>query len=389
MTAEEPGTARVDDGGATELLRRLAPEASDAGHLVVTIYLDIDGRQYPRRSDLEAARDEVLREAKRQLDAFDGVETAAVDEALDRARRWLEDGIDRSHTRGIAVFTDSEQNFFETVTWSQPFRNASTVGPRPDLLQLAGAAARQRSMLILLVDHYHARLFRLDGAVLEPVADTIDDPPRRVDDAQGLGRGGGFQHQLDAAAERHLRRVRTMLQANLDGTDFDAVLLGGPEEVVNLFASQLPPAEAQLVAGRLSVPSGATDEEVRSGALAVADHLENERVDARDHALADAVGEDRGTLGWQGALTILNEHRAEALLIEADATIAGAECGQCGLLATDPGECPACGNELLAVDDVVPVAVAAAIAQGATVDEVPEGDLGEHRLGVIARYGPS
>jgi len=85
---------------------------------VVSVYLDVDGQRYIRPKDYEVHFDQLLRRAReRALErvpagsgARSGTHIGDVEEDLRRIERRVKGGIDRSHSRGIAVFSAAADN---------------------------------------------------------------------------------------------------------------------------------------------------------------------------------------------------------------------------------------------------------------------------------------
>ena len=81
-----------------DTVRELAT-VSGGGAPVVTCYLDVDGRRYPRRQDYEAQLDHLVRRAKERADS------SSVGADLARIEEHVRGGFDRADTRGLALFS--------------------------------------------------------------------------------------------------------------------------------------------------------------------------------------------------------------------------------------------------------------------------------------------
>jgi len=80
-------------------LQQLA--AHQGAPVVTSLYLDVDGRASPRRSDESVRLDNLCRVARRRADEVGTEARAAVDADLERIEAWLA-RFDRSSMRGVA-----------------------------------------------------------------------------------------------------------------------------------------------------------------------------------------------------------------------------------------------------------------------------------------------
>ncbi len=83
--------------------------------------------------------------------------------------------------------------------------------------------------------------------------------------------------------------------------------------------------------------------------------------------MLERVGE-RGVTGIEAVVGALNERRVEVLLLDEQFSgVAGAQCAECGLLATEGGTCPADGGEMIELEELTDAAIELAVQQSAEV----------------------
>jgi hypothetical protein len=113
------------------VLRRIASWGT--GTVATSVYLDVDGQRHPRWSDVERRADQLFRAARKQarLLAASGTE-AEVEAELAEMRTWLDRGLDRSATRGVALFSRAGKGLFGAVQLTVPVRDQVVVDPEPD-----------------------------------------------------------------------------------------------------------------------------------------------------------------------------------------------------------------------------------------------------------------
>src|SRR2546423_13111668 len=109
LTPESP------PGGAMARLSHDAvrPLASKTGGSppVVSLYLDVAGRRYVRPKDYESELDPVLRQARERANGSG----ATVAKEFERSDAHVRGGLDRSHTRGVAIFDCATAGLWEVL----------------------------------------------------------------------------------------------------------------------------------------------------------------------------------------------------------------------------------------------------------------------------------
>ena len=179
------------------------------GAPVTTLYLDTDGRRYPRRSEYLTRADDLLRSAKDRARRFDrpGFDSACRDVA--RIRTYLRDEFDRRGTRGVAVFSSSSAGLWNAVPLPQPVRDRASLGPRPDVVPLEALVELAETSCVAIVDREKARTLVTTLGEIEEVTDILDEVPGQHD------QGGWAQRRLQRHIEdhvlRHVKRVADSL----------------------------------------------------------------------------------------------------------------------------------------------------------------------------------
>jgi peptide subunit release factor 1 (eRF1) len=103
----------------------------------------------------------------------------------------------------------------------------------------------------------------------------------------------------------------------------------------------------------------------------------------REHEarMLERVGE-RGVAGIDAVVEALNERRVEVLLLDEQFSgVAGAQCAECGLLATQGSTCPADGAEMIQLEELTDAAIELAVQQSAELLAV------HHDREALAQYG--
>jgi peptide chain release factor subunit 1 len=369
-----------------ELLRNLAEWTSN-GTPVSSLYLDVDGRRYPRKQDCEIRADELCRSLQEQAEGLGRKARRSVAGDGARMLEFLRD-LDRGNTRGIALFSSSEAGLWEEIRVVRPVKDRAAVADQPYIMPLEALVETYESFCTVLVDREKARLFLAHvGSILEQ-SEVFDDVPGRHD--QGGWSQSRFQRHVDDHVSRHLKHVAEVLLQFLKRSGFDHLILAGPEEAVAEFERVLHDYLAQRVVARISLPMTASTAEVLARSLEIEERLEEEKERRIVERLrAEAAAGRQAVMGFPGVIEALNDGRVDTLVVPFGLESKGRRCVNCGRLAIDGKRCVTCGGKLEIVPDVVETAVAAALRQSARVETVsfagPEALDGE-RIGALLRY---
>ena|SRR5436190_1614362 len=355
---------------------------------VISLYLSVDGRQYPRRIDYEVRLDDLLRQARERAALLGRDLMRSVEEDAVQVSSFVRERFDRGSTRGLALFSASRAGLWEDIPLPRPVRDRVVVAPHPDLLQLETLLDTYESFCTVLVDSEKARIFLAELGQIEEQSHLLDDVPGRHD--QGGWSQARYQRHIDEHRQRHLKHTGEVLLHFHKRRKFDHLILGGPEEIVAEFERDLHDYLRRLVRARISLPMTAMVAEVQARSLEIEEDMERERVRASlDRLSAEAAAGRAAVTGLASTLRALGEGRVETLLVRFDLSGSGFECPSCGRLSVSGGTCRACGAaRMKPVENVVEAAVAQALRQGGRVETVTEEDTlqGGGSIGALLRY---
>ena len=348
---------------------------------VTSLYLDVDGRSRIRARDYEVALERMIRSA-REHEHQDGGESVAAD--LRRLEEHVKAGIDRSHVRGLAVFSCSAHDFWEVVELSVPVQDRLVVNHSPYVRDLEAVVAQHERFAVLLTDRQRARLFLFHQGELLEKQEQFDLLPRHDDDGGELTKDQVAGHAA-AAAHRHLRRAAAAVFGLYQEQGFDNLVLGGPEEITAELERELHAYLRERIAARLHLAVGAADDEIRAAVEDVETQVERAREAALVDRLRQAVGSSgaNGVAGLDAVLEALVARRVDTLLVSEGYEAPGWRCPSCAWVGTRGRRCPLCGASMDQVADVVEEAVEEALAQACRVAVCK----GNADLDVLGRIG--
>jgi peptide subunit release factor 1 (eRF1) len=365
-----------------DTIRELA--AFDGGGVPVTsCYLDVDGRRLPRHQDVEHELDGLLRPARTRANG-----TPSVHHDLRRIESYVRSGIDRSRTRGLAIFACSAHDLWQVLPLPVPVRSRVVINAVPAVGQLESVVQEYEPFGVLLADKQRARMFVFELGELIDRSELFDELPRDYDQRGEKERGHHAGH-VEALTSQHVRRAADVAFQAHQQHAFECLCLGGPDEIVSSLESVLHPYLRDRLCGRIAVHPGASVDEIRRAALEVETRQERAKEAALVGRLRDAVGAGhKGVAGLDRVLSALAERRVEHLLVSDGYTAPGWRCRPCATLATLGRRCKLCGAEMEEIDDVVEEAVDEAMAQSCRVEVcVGNADLDVlGQVGALLRY---
>jgi peptide chain release factor subunit 1 len=345
---------------------------------VTSCYLDVDGRRYLRHQDYEYELEALLRHGRTKANGNPSVESD-----LRRMADYVKGGIDRSRTRGLAMFACTAHDLWEVVALPVPVRNRVVVNHLPAVGQLEAVVSEHQRFGVLLADRQRARMFVFERGELLDRSELFEELPRDYD-LRGEKERGDVQHHVEALTYQHLRHAAAVAWRVYRDSGFEHLAIGAPDEIAKVLESLLHPYLQGRLTGRIGVPVTASTEEIRTAALDLETAAERHREDALVARLREAVATGRrGVAGLKPVLTALNQRRIDRVLVSSGFEESGWRCTACGALAIVGRRCGACARPMEPVDDVVEEAVEEALVQRVRVDICS----GNADLDVLGRIG--
>jgi peptide subunit release factor 1 (eRF1) len=367
---------------AEDVIRSLAGFRGERAP-VTSCYLDVDGRRFLRHQDLEHEVGVLLKGARVRAN---GHQSVARD--LNRIQDLVKGGLDRSHTRGLAIFACSAHDLWEVITLPVRVQNRVVINHAPAVSQLEAVLEEAEALGVLLVDKQRARMFVFELGDLVDHSESFDALPREYD-TRGERDQGDVNHHVEALGHHHVRHAASVAWQVSQATGFHHLALAAPDEIVTELEAALHPYLRERLCGRLTISVGSSIEEIRAAAVDMEHRVERRKEAEIVQRLRDAVARaKRGVAGLGPVLDALNARRAEHVLVSQGYAEAGWRCASCGTLAVVGRTCARCQGEMEAIDDIVEEAVEDALSQSAKVEIcVGNADLDVlGRIGALLRY---
>ena len=366
-----------------ESIRALASYKA-ADRPVVTTYLDVDGKRWPKFADVEARLERMVREASDRASS-NGHAGALPD--LHRIQAHIKKGLDRSRTRGLAMFASGD-DLWEVHELPVRVKDQLVVNQTPHVRQLEGIVDNYKGFGLLLADKQRTRMFVFELNRLVDKSEVFDALPRHDDDAGDRDRGH-TDHHVEAATHQHVKRAAQLAFDVWKQHPFDHLILSAGPEIAHELEADLHAYLKERIRARINIPAAAPEAVIVEAVLDVEEQVEREREQAMVARVRDAAAAHRGGVaGLDDVLAALSERRVDTLVVSDGFEVEGWRCGACGVLAAKGPACPTCSGAMHRVDDVVEEAVEEALLQSVHVEMcVGNADLDvAGRIGALLRF---
>lgn len=375
---------------SAELVQQLARRRG-GDQAVVTLYLNVDGKENVRPEDFRLHLEAMIRDvmAKGQPDS--------VVKDLERIQSYVTAEFERGNSRGLAVFAAGDL-LWEVVTLPVPVDDHLVVNMTPHVRSLEVILDEYETIGVLLTDKQRARLLIVELGRITERKEIIDPLPRHDDDGGDWGKDHVKTHATVAAGHHFKHAAQAMFELYRE-KPFRHLVLGVAEEHKLELEKHLHNYLQQKLVGRCNLPVSATDEDV----IAVACDLSQKAERRQEHLYVDklraavsaneAAGRTNGNsvgavAGLDHTLKAMFERRVDTLLVSEGYTAEGWRCTGCNNITTLGRKCKMCGAEMTHVDDVVEEAVEDALGQSCRVEFCSDSaDLDVMgRIGALLRF---
>jgi hypothetical protein len=280
------------------------------------------------------------------------------------SRDWL------GHT--VAMFVSGE------LRWSQAFPvpcglpDRAVVATRPHVRPLLVANQRCPRTLVVIIDRRHAGVFRLNGEIIETVAESTTEGVRspRFGGWWGL-ESYRIHERINQLTHHHFRDTATLLAREVRAGGNELVVLGGHEETTRQFMAALSqPVRAQVAGSFAADPATLTPARLRSLAAPVIADWVRDREERLLAQVRDAPPDGTVAVGLAACLEAVKLRAVQQLVLPVGGLVPGFMCADCGALSSDGSGCPHGPSLARPVPDLLEEMAVATIADGGTVEAV-------------------
>jgi peptide chain release factor subunit 1 len=241
------------DDITAEGLRTLAGLRAPDGAKVLSLYLNLDPREFPtpeaRSSEITSLLDEADR-AAREPEGTDHAGKMALRADVAKAREWFDTSFSAKGAHGLALFACGAADQFTVLRLPCAAPRRVEVGDAPAIEPLAAIGPATR-WVVLLANRRHGRLFEGTRWDLDEAGDVYDWVPGRAREG-GLSEDR-FQRSVDDDALHHFEHVSEAMLERLRRRPFDRLLVAAPEPEYGEVVGRLHPYVKERCAGRVDV----------------------------------------------------------------------------------------------------------------------------------------
>lgn len=355
--------------------------AFKAEHPVLSIYLDTE----PTQGNADAYRLR-LRNLLKEVNLPEDV--TAVEHYINQQYDW--------HGRGVAIFSCAPEGFFKAFSLALPVRDFIYVENQPLIHPLAALMDNYGGYGVALVDKQGARLFYFHLGELREQEGVLGEEVKQVKRGGASavpGRRGGTAGQsryVDEVVERNMKETADFAIHFFEENHVRRVVIGGTEDNISQFRSQLPKAWQSLVVGTLSIPMTASHSEVLEKAIMIGLEAEQKHESRLvESIIASASRGNGGVTGLENTMEAVNAGRVQTLVVHDGFHKVGQMCPACGWIAVQKTEvCPQCSGDLEPAQDVIDLAVTAVMRHGGAVEIARANPVLEKigKIGAALRY---
>jgi peptide subunit release factor 1 (eRF1) len=340
-----------------ELIQINAPEQ------VLSVYLNTE----PSKGNADAYRLR-LRTMLKNITLTD--DAAAIERFFNQDYDW--------NGRSVALFSCTAQKFFRAFPLAIPVHDQVYVGDHPFVKELTCLLDTYGGYGVVIVDKQGARFFSFHLGELTEQDGYLGEPVKHVKHGGASsfpGRRGGVAGQTQKAEELVDRNRKDIVESAIhffEENHIRRILIGGTEENIISFRSQLSKAWQSLVYGTFSIAMTAPHDEVLQHALEIGMRAEHER-EARmvSQLITSAAKGQNAVMGVSAILSALHDGRIQTLVLAEGYQSPGHTCPSCHYLTVQETEtCPNCDHILHPTNDVIEPAVSKTLRMGGEVEVV-------------------
>ncbi|MBI4208966.1 MAG: hypothetical protein HY538_04590 [Deltaproteobacteria bacterium] len=350
---------------------------------VSSLYLRFDSQRPKAGADALAVKS-IIQTKKRKLARW-GLTTHQQQEVsrdLGRIQDFVNEGLDRRSSNGLALFACGPRKLWEVIYLPQGFPSDLFINPKPHITPLLSLIQQYHRWGVLLVDRGRARFVEVYlGAVGERITINSDVPPKV--------KAGGFAgysakriaRHIEDRVHQHWKEVADQVFRYFKQNRFDFLILGGNLATLKEFWGSLHPYLEERIVDQWAVPIQISLSEVLQRTSEVEMKLRRQWGDEKVGELQEKQKLGKAVLGVRETLKALQLGRLASLYLVEPFKVSGTHCSSCDYLG-ERGErrCPHCAQPLEKIPDLGEEVARQVLGKNRPVEYVPAG-------GRLERFG--
>jgi len=224
------------------------------GDYVVSLYLDVDGRKFPRKQAYERELKDLVHQAKKEwLKRRDlsHSQREFLKKDLEAIDQFVRLKFIRKKRKGLAIFSCSARDFWQVYPLPVSLPSCLIIDNIPYTKPLTTVLDEYERYCTVVVDRRKARIFTVYlGEIEEHSGVFEDDVPNKVKAGEWAAlRESKISHHIEDHVHRHLKNVAQKTLKFFKENDFHRLIIGGHREIIPKFEKHLPDYLRKRVAG--------------------------------------------------------------------------------------------------------------------------------------------
>lgn len=378
-------------GFSRETVKKLL-EFESKNHYVFSLYLNVDGKYFPRKKHVEQEWDFLLHQAKKEIELLPITKEAknSLDSDLEEITRFVNYEFERDGCRTLVVFSSSGEKLWQTYPLPVALRSKYAIRRKPYARPLLLVLDEYQRFATAVVDRRKARIFSVQlGQIEEHTGVFEDDVPAKVRAGDwAMLREKKILHHIEDHVLRHLKHTADRTLEFFKEREFDRLILAGHEEIIPKFEALLHPYLQERTAGKFYVEPNVSLDEILKQSLAIEEKIEREdeaRLLKKLYDLAKPNG--RAVVGLEATLEPLMLGRVQMLLIGGEYEAPGFICPEGHSISRDARKCPVCGADMKEETEITEDIIEETVSRNGEVEYVFWDDkFAKEGIGAFLRY---
>lgn len=301
---------------------------------------------------------------------------------------FLEDKVN-SRAHGVGIFACDKLGIFEVFLSIMPFDNSFTVNAIPHLKQLALHADECENALLIITDKHYAEIFNVE------IGGFILDEAHMEHHIHRFHKQGGwaqmrYQRHIQNQALHHYKEVAKVATEFLDANPYKNLILAGQHHEIKNLQEHLPKRTNTKIIDTSSLGIKSSINQILETVINdLSKHEEEEELTKVDDLLNKSP--QISTTGWQDTIQLIEEGRADTIIIPGYKTYIGWKCNGCLYISKDQHQagCAGCNHGFRKTDlaeEIIKLVIKnngnVELVKGAAADKLEE----HEGIGAIVRY---
>ncbi len=317
----------------------------------ISLYLSVNAHELfeQREKDRIFIKDSLQKFEKMFHKKKDREKLNSFSKDAEKIRDFLENRL-VSKAHGVAVFACDKLGIFEVFYSIMPFENSFSVNSIPHLKQLAYHFDECENALVIMSDKHYSRIFdiKLGGFIINEI--DMEHNIHRFH-KQGGWAQMRYQRHIENQALIHFKEVAKTAAKIMDNNMYDNLILIGQHHEMKKLENLLPKRIKTKITDIDSLDMRENINQILE--KVITDLQENEsRKEIKQIEELEEKAPVRSVTGMQDTIKLMEEGRADLLIIPGYKTYQGWKCDGCLYVAKDQYQagCPHCDNSLKETD---------------------------------------